>query len=147
VKRGAFRLASVLRVRRFQLDETARELAACQRQVMTAEQELHAREVQALRGRARVRDWVRRGVRAGKLQVATAGAERLAREMCDARALLDAARQQAEIAREALLTARTRVRSLEGLQQRLEREARAVALGIEQRELDEIGQRGWRALR
>jgi len=141
MKSAVFRLASVLRIRRFQMDGAARELALQQRQLLTAQHLLHSRESKTRRGRARLQAFVRRGVRAGTLQAVVAGTERLAQEAQVARAELGGARRKVGAARGALLEARTRVGSLEGLQERMERAQRAAHLRLEQRELDEIGQR------
>jgi len=143
VRAQAFRLASVLKLRRHQLDAAARELAARRRAVERAARELQRPQGRALREHLRLGEWIASGVAAGRYHAGSAGVARLAERARQVGNELERSREQAERSRQALLAARTRVRALERLRERAARHWRWQEQRAEQRELDEVGQRRW----
>jgi flagellar export protein FliJ len=99
------------------------------------------RAERAARGRTSLVRRARAGEEASVLRTAVAGVRLLGSASRDAQQQVERARAATEQARELLLAARSRVRSLERLDERLAREERVAAEKVEQRELDEVATR------
>jgi flagellar export protein FliJ len=139
------RLDAVLRVRRFQLDRAGAELGAALRQLRDARARCEALAREATLAAARIVESGRGGVAAGWLRAAAAGAQGLAAHTFEAYAEAERAGRAVTAARARTLEARRRVRGLEKLRERQERQWREERARGLQRELDEMGVRASRA--
>ena len=138
MKRFRFRLDPALRVRRFERDRAARELASRRRdaeRLASAVDSVHA-ELEAIHGR--VASGARDGVDAWRWRAAQAAVDAKAFAAARAHAALQDAEGAADAARDAWLAARRKVRSLEALRERALTRHRQDALREEQSVLDEI---------
>lgn len=141
MKKFAFRLESVLKLRRFEFERKQRAFATARARVEGMEREHEAAGVDAAE---RAAGWIERA--RGGLDSQTVGLEQFGLERAfsgwrEAGTRLEEAREVAEQARVELTGAATRVRTLETLRERALERHRAEALREEIRELDEIAAR------
>lgn len=138
MKRFVFRLASVLRVREFELDRTRMRLAQLERErtrrAAVLEKTAHCLEKgrQLLQAETEAgADGERLALRAGGVTVGRMSLEQAHKALLDLEPPLT-------IAREQVREARTRVRSLERLRERQAEAHRLKSSSIEQAELEEL---------
>jgi flagellar FliJ protein len=136
-----FRLATLLRVRERELEQAGASYGRAARELQAAGALARERAQRAARGRESLLRRSREGESAIELRTATAGVRRLGDTSVDAQQQVERARAETERAQESLLAARTRLRVLERLRDRLALEEHAALERAEQRELDEIGLR------
>lgn len=134
-------LATLLRVRESELTRAGAGYARAARSLAAVGAAAHEREERAARGRKSLVRRARAGERALVLRTAVAGVRLLGNASRDAQQQVERAREASEHAHELLLAARSRVRSLERVGDRLAQEERLVQQRAEQRELDEIAMR------
>jgi flagellar export protein FliJ len=139
-------LATLLRVREFELTRAGAGYAQAARGLATVGAVARERAGRAAQGRASLVRRARAGEDAAVLRTAVAGVRLLGNASRDAQQQVEQARAATEQAHELLLEARSRVQSLERLGERLAKEERLLVEKAEQRELDEVGmRRGGRA--
>ncbi len=141
MKKFAFRLESVLKLRRHEFDRKQRAYLAARARVEGIVREHEAKGTDAAE---RAAAWIaraRKGVVSERVGLEQYGIERAFVGWRDAGDRLDEARAVAEQAQGELTHAATRVRALETLRERAQERHRAEALREEIRQLDEIAAR------
>jgi flagellar export protein FliJ len=127
-----------LRVREFELTRAGAGYAHAARSLAAAGTLARERAQRAASGRTSLVRRARAGEGALVLRTAVAGVRLLGDAWRDAERQVERSRAAAEHAHELLLAARSRVRALERLRDRLAQEELLVRRRAEQRELDEI---------
>jgi flagellar export protein FliJ len=135
------RLSRLISVRESELTRAGAAYARAARGLAAAGALERERARRAAKGRLSLLHRARAGESAVVLRTAVAGVRLLGDASLEAERELERARVASEQARALLLAARTRVRALEGLRDRLAQQERAVRERAEQRELDQVGLR------
>jgi flagellar export protein FliJ len=139
MKKTQSRLATLLRVRELELARAGTSYGHAARGLATLGARARERAHRAARGRASLVRCARAGESAVVLRTAVAGVRLLGNASLDAERQVERARATTQQAHALLLAARTRVRALERVRDRLAEEERAGHQRAEQRVLDEIG--------
>lgn len=141
MKRFRFRLDPLLRLRNHELDQCRMQLGRAQSEVERALDRTKKVRVNAQEGSALISRWAQQGVTAPELAAGQLGTFDLYREIKSCEAGEAVVREAVSQARERVVEARTRVRTVEILKERALAEHRAEASRVEQAELDELAGR------